>query len=457
MATKIVLNTQQESAIADMLKFLKSDEADMFTLKGFAGTGKTTTIQFLLDRMTENGLTERFVFTAPTHKAVKVLRRMAERAGIEVAFSTIHSLLGLKIKLVGDKQLLEPQKRRNKDPMNSVDIIVVDECSMIGSELFKHIQDSLKKYDVKYIFMGDPAQLPPVGEKESQTFEATPCRASLTQVMRQRGENPVLGVCTDIREAFLRGDMRLPKITPGMADDGSIGVSVMVGDLFSEWMPIAFSHEKFNDNPDRFRVVAWRNDTVNRINAMIHDWRYPECATWLATGEPITFVKPMMNMSLLNQRSDVPGDEILVQTDFEAEIIDCQPTVRKEFPDVPCWLVTVAVETGERLTFYALDNDGIVTRNAVMQLIAAENKRVIKAGDKKADWWPYYQLQQSFAEIRPAYCMTAHKSQGSTFENVFVDVMDIWANPNKHEAMQCLYVACSRASHHLIVNATGAQ
>jgi exodeoxyribonuclease-5 len=51
--------------------------------------------------------------------------------------------------------------------------------------------------------------------------------------------------------------------------------------------------------------------------------------------------------------------------------------------------------------------------------------------------------------------MTAHKSQGSTFENVFVDVQNIWRNPNKEEAMQCLYVACSRASHHLILNASG--
>lgn len=92
-----------------------------------------------------------------------------------------------------------------------------------------------------------------------------------------------------------------------------------------------------------------------------------------------------------------------------------------------------------------------------MKQIANQNRGFERAGQKElVNWWPYYELQQAFAAIRPAYCVTAHKSQGSTFENVFVDVLDIWANPNKSEALQCLYVACSRASHHLIVNATGA-
>jgi len=48
--------------------------------------------------------------------------------------------------------------------------------------------------------------------------------------------------------------------------------------------------------------------------------------------------------------------------------------------------------------------------------------------------------------------MTVHKSQGSTFENVFVDAEDILANPNREEALRCLYVAVSRASHNVIVN-----
>lgn len=454
----IILNDQQESAITALLDFIQHEKGDTFTIRGYAGTGKSTSIQVLLERLAEREIKKKVVFTAPTHKAVKVLRRMAYEKGIEdVGFSTIHSLLGLKVKQIGDKQILEPMKTRKNDQLREVQIVVVDECSMIGRDLFVHIMNTLKFYDVQYIFMGDPAQLPPVGESESPTFEHTEHRVSLTKVMRQRGENPVLGVCTDIREAFTRGDLRLPAVVPGMAEDGGCGVNILTGPMFTQWMPNAFSHDEFDANPDRFRVIAWRNDTVERINNMIHGLRYPDCKEWLAAGEPITFVKPMQNSSLLEPIDGVSQDEILVQTDFEAEVIECEQSVHPSFPEIPTWLVTAKIETGVLHKFYALDTIGSQIRDATMKQIAAQNRAYEQAGEKdKAHWWPYYSLQQAFASIRPAYCMTAHKSQGSTFENVFVDVMDIWANPNKSEALQCLYVACSRASNHLIVNATGA-
>lgn len=440
----IELNDQQEAAITAMVAFIDSNEST-FTLKGFAGTGKSTTIQFLIEKMGSSGI----VFTAPTHKAIKVLKRMAGSKGLSVPCCTIHSLLGLRIKQVGDKQILEPQKHGKNKQLKDVKIIVVDECSMVGEELFRHILLSIKEHDIKYIFMGDPAQLPPVGENESQTFEATEHRATLTKIMRQRGENPVLGVCTDIREAFARGDSRLPVLMPGMADDGSVGVSIMTGALFTEWMPFAFSHDNFDHNPDRFRVIAWRNDTVDRINEIIHAIRYPDCQAWLAAGEPIAFTKPLMNAALVECESGKNGDEIIIQTDFEGIVISCEPSINKE---IACHKVVALAEDGKAYAFYAVDNKGKQIRLAKMQAIANENRSMPK---EKQQWWPYYELQQSFAEIRPAYCLTAHKSQGSTFENVFVDVIDVWANPNKNEALQCLYVACSRASHHLIVNASG--
>lgn len=453
--SSITLNDQQQSALEAMEAFICSDD-DLFVLKGFAGTGKSTTIQFLLNRLNNSSLGGKVVFTAPTHKAVKVLRRMAENYAIEVECLTIHSLLSLKVVNQGDKQQLKPQKKQ-KDPMRDVALVVIDECSMIGQALYEHIIDSLKFNPVKYIFMGDPAQLPPVNEKNSQTFEQPQRRSELTQIMRQRGENPILGVCTDIREAWARGDSRLPAIIPQMAEDGSVGVSVLMGELFTEWMPSAFSHEQFDADPDRFRVIAWRNETVNKINAWIHQLRYPDCKTWLAEGEPVTFVKPLMNgmqvkMEVLRQQ-----DEIMVQTDFEGMVLRCESVTHDQYPEIPCWILEVDVEGSGALDFYALDAEGIKVRDQALRSMAQHNKKQQK--DPKftgrVNWLPYYDLMQSFADVRPAYCMTAHKSQGSTFENVFVDVNDIWRNPNKIEALQCLYVACSRASHHLIVNAGG--
>ena len=111
----ITLNDQQEAAITALVRFIDENLGETFTIKGYAGTGKSTSIQVLLERLKEAKIDKKVIFTAPTHKAVKVLRRMANEKGIDdVEFSTIHSLLGLKIKQVGDKQILEPMKQARK-------------------------------------------------------------------------------------------------------------------------------------------------------------------------------------------------------------------------------------------------------------------------------------------------------------------------------------------------------
>ncbi|MGB8699125.1 MAG: AAA family ATPase [Thermosynechococcaceae cyanobacterium] len=71
---KLKLNEQQSEAIRRMKQFLASD-ADLFLLQGFAGTGKTTTIQSLIRDTQSKKKKVKVALTAPTNKAVKVLSR----------------------------------------------------------------------------------------------------------------------------------------------------------------------------------------------------------------------------------------------------------------------------------------------------------------------------------------------------------------------------------------------
>jgi ATP-dependent exoDNAse (exonuclease V) alpha subunit len=54
-----------------------------------------------------------------------------------------------------------------------------------------------------------------------------------------------------------------------------------------------------------------------------------------------------------------------------------------------------------------------------------------------------------FAQLNYGYSITVHKSQGSTFTNVFIDILDILSNNNTEETSKCLYTAITRSSNRL--------
>lgn len=451
------LNPQQSQAKAEILKFLEAPFSDgwAYCLQGYAGTGKSTTIQQVLKAAQEMKESKRMVFTAPTHKAVKVLARMAQVNGLSVPCATIHSVLGLRVRETEDQIKIE-QARQNgmaKNAMVNLDAIVVDECSMVGKELFGYIEDAARTYGVKVIFMGDPAQLPPVGEANAPAFEVP--GMALTQVMRQRGENPILGLCTDLREYLELRRLELPGVRPACSADGNIGLHVMGGGHFRAYMPAAFSHDNFDGNHDRFRIVAWTNEAVNDYNRSIQALRYPNLgARPFAVGEPVALsaaakVRAVHGIDM-NLWWDGELDDIAANTETEGTVVEIETDEHPKFPEMQdVWRCTVALETGAAQTFWTLGKLGKMQHDAILNRMSAQAKR------KEIRWFEFWMCKAAFANLRPAYAMTAHKSQGSTFENVFVDVANIWRNPNKLEAMQCLYVACSRASHHLILNASG--
>ena len=79
----------------------------------------------------------------------------------------------------------------------------------------------------------------------------------------------------------------------------------------------------------------------------------------------------------------------------------------------------------------------MVYENAVQSMAHAA-----KIDHKK--WKAFWALKELFHDIKYAYAITAHRSQGSTYENVYVDYQDILLNRERREAFQCLYVATSR-------------
>jgi predicted ribonuclease YlaK len=158
----ITFNVEQYDGIGKIRVWLKVEGVTFFTLAGYAGTGKSTIIKKILDEYNWG-----VVVSAPTHKAKKVIMNATGEEGL-----TLHSLCGLRPDVNLDE--FNP----NNPIFNPIAIpricdynfVIVDEASMINNELFELIKTLTKKSQTKVLFMGDPAQIPPVGEKESVVF-----------------------------------------------------------------------------------------------------------------------------------------------------------------------------------------------------------------------------------------------------------------------------------------------
>src|ERR1700676_302020 len=172
----------QLQAIEDLLTFISSPLLTdwYFCFRGYAGTGKTSCMREVARRVGASNA--RFAYTAPTNKAAKVLREIVGQA------STIYSLLGLRVDKNGETKQIAHGKPVD---LSDLDVIVVDEASMVNAHLFDLLSDIADKFNLKVVFMGDPAQLPPVKESESLALQGE-TGIQLTKVMRH--DNQILSL-----------------------------------------------------------------------------------------------------------------------------------------------------------------------------------------------------------------------------------------------------------------------
>lgn len=181
------LSEDQELALQTILKSIRSGNK-VSVLCGPAGTGKTTLIRELTARMRDEGW---FVFwAAPTGKAAS---RISQITG-EPA-STIHSLLYKRV-VEGRKGQPIFQERRTSLLDGRQGLLIVDEASMVGMTLYRHLLEAAGS-TVLIVFVGDREQVPPVADEPGPDLEHP--TAELTVVHRQALESPILRVATDVR------------------------------------------------------------------------------------------------------------------------------------------------------------------------------------------------------------------------------------------------------------------
>lgn len=173
----IQLTDEQSQAITVITKWLKTKDPD-FRLGGYAGTGKTTIVRFLLDILKDE-LSSRVV--AFTGKAVNVLERK------KVASQTLHSLM---YDCLITKSGMEFRKKCRLD--GDPDLVIVDEASMISKTLY----DDLTSFGKKVLFVGDPGQLEPIGDNPNLMAQAD---FVLSTIHRQAEQSPIIKLANNVR------------------------------------------------------------------------------------------------------------------------------------------------------------------------------------------------------------------------------------------------------------------
>ena len=385
-------------------------------LRGYAGTGKTYLVSRLVEQLVEEDCT--VTVCAPTHKAVQVLTDELGEAPVQM--QTLHSFLGLRLQPTEDGEY-ELVAEETQD--YAAGVVIVDEASMIGREEWKHIEDS--PFWLQWLFVGDPAQLPPVNEDPSPALDVP--GPTLETIHRQAADNPILELATQIRTG---GNGRFSSTF----EDGK-GVAITRNrSEFLDSVLRAFDTDAFAEDATHARVLAYRNKTVRRYNREIRTARYGEDAERFVEGEWLVATETWYHegVARLTNSEEVRVKKATIDT-FEAD----------DQSEWKTWKLKVRTPgRGLTRTAYVLHEDEFDRYENDLE------RRRETAKEDGSKWDRYYELRERFARVDYAYASTVHKAQGSTFNTVFVDHRDLKACRGE-ERQALLYVAVTRPARRL--------
>ncbi|HNQ41412.1 MAG TPA: AAA family ATPase, partial [Saprospiraceae bacterium] len=226
----ITLTSDQRNALEKLSAFLESEDR-VFILQGYAGSGKTTLLKGFVEYL--QSLEKKFQLMAPTGRAAKVINQKTDLESTTI-HKGIYSFEELQEIEKGEDEnnvsFLYQYKIRN-NPEVHVSVLIVDEASMVSDRLSQgeffrfgsgHLLRDLIDYgriedsttSSKIIFIGDPAQLPPVGmnfspaldtKYLSETYKVSVSQVEMKEVKRQDANNGILISATKIRQCLTSG------------------------------------------------------------------------------------------------------------------------------------------------------------------------------------------------------------------------------------------------------------
>lgn len=442
---QIVLGDEQLQALHDIVdiilyNFKNKDFLNPINIGGAAGCGKSLCTSFLLEWINTKGFPIRLC--APTHKAALVLKKYNNYDA-----STLHSMLALSPKVdilkldIRELQFLTSDDKKLSIPYDG--IVICDEASMVNSDLYDILIEKCSLMGTIIIFCDDYAQLNPVKEEEQSKVFKCKHQFRLTKIYRQSEKSGLTGILQTLRGTPIH------EWNNCQGDEGSLIVEHNLKDFCNKAI---IEYKKLISTKDilHTKILAYTNNRVDNYNKVIHKllWQDNE---FLHEGEVLTAYE--------NFR--VGNDTITNSMDYIVEDF-CSITIKIPYYK-PCkgYIVNL-YDSYENLSYKVkiLDPEECNEKLAVAIETARVNAINAKKGfDKGKKWGMYYSMIESFctfkelyidgrcirkATFKYGYAITAHRSQGSSYDNVFIDMKDISRTRDKDTLRQLQYVSISR-------------
>ena len=449
----VYANAGQREAIDLLTDFLGSNKKE-FLLQGKGGTGKTTIIKKILEEARRQKLG--VLGVAPTHKAKKILGKSLDT----VKTVTLASALAIKLDESTGNFVPDEFARSNKKfPIKGKDLIIIDESSMISDKLLEELR-SLADSKTKIIFMGDRAQLPPVGQEADSKVFGVGNGYELTEKMRQAATSPIIGIGTKIAaNVETTGQRKANPITQEdrVSKTDSVSGSSITWESNEDKALDEFANDirNANGNVNYAKIVTFNNQnhnspqSVKNLNAKVRRRLFGDQAatTQFMPGEVLTAYETY-------------GDEDPAFFNSEDLVVERATELGpREYV-----ITAFSAKKGERsvkitlnVTMLDLINEDGMPVPMPIPVVSAEsredfNKEVARLF--KTDPQLAYKLKDRFANLEYGYAVTSHKAQGSTYTNVYVMEDNIMGSSNAGSVKaknQSLYVAVSRPTTKLVM------
>ncbi len=448
---------QQISLIAALARFCSpvSPGYSVFLLNGYAGTGKTSLTGALVRALREAEVP--VVLLAPTGRAAKVFGRFA---GFQA--STIHRRI-----YRGTEGMMNDFSADVADNPLTGAVFIVDEASMIGNgsgdPMSRILLEDLIHYvysgeGCRMILLGDTAQLPPVGCRESpamsvailKSFGLRVTKAVMTKVVRQRRRSGILYNATKLRKNMLLTPLPEPELVIDRFPD----VVSVSGEELEDEISASFTENGITET----LVVTRSNRQATRFNLAIRAnilYREEE----LSREELLLVAKNNYLWSARVKGLDfvANGDTAIVDAIYGTEEkygfrfadVNLRLPDRDLSFDCKILLDTLVSDTAsleperyQSLYMSALNDPDLFTPSTPVRT----RMRILRSD-------PYVNALQ----VKYGYAVTCHKAQGGQWKNVFVDVG--YVPPEAYESLEFyrwLYTAVTRATDRLaLINPSG--
>ena len=438
---------KQDAFLQKIAQFVLSENPDeLFVLKGYAGTGKTTLLSNLVNQLAS--VHRKYVMLAPTGRAAKVISNYAHQPAY-----TIHKKIYYPKKDKNSGMAFTMQANKHKNT-----IFIVDESSMISDNvtdatMYTHgsLLDDLMYYvysgqNCKLIIVGDTAQLPPVGMDESPALNENKLALNyqmkvdfmeLTEVMRQEEDSGILYNATELREQLLQEfyDFFAFDVKPFKdivrLQDGYDTLDA-IHDAFSqkgseETIFIVRSNKRANqyNQQIRMRILDLESEISPGDYVMVVKNNY----FWLKDSKITDFIAngDVMEILQIYQYHELYGFRF---ASVKVRMID--------YPDLTPFDTIVLLDT-------------LTSESA--SLTYEQSNRLYQEVllDYQDEYTAYRRMQKvknneyfNALQIKFAYAVTCHKSQGGQWDTVFIE-QPYLPNGIDKDYMRWLYTALTRA------------